>query len=49
LRDWRSRRWAKEVRASVCALRENLREQITSQLDEVYINGSMEHRLPGSI
>src|SRR5215468_2354735 len=26
------------------ALRENLREQITSQLDEVYINGSMEHR-----
>ena len=31
------------------ALRENLREQITSQLDEVYINGSMEHRLPGSL
>jgi cysteine desulfurase len=31
------------------ALRESLREQITSQLDEVYINGSIEHRLPGSI
>jgi cysteine desulfurase len=31
------------------ALRESLREQITSQLDEVYINGSMEHRLPGSL
>ena len=31
------------------ALRENLREQIASQLDEVYINGSMEHRLPGSL
>jgi cysteine desulfurase len=31
------------------ALRENLRQQITSQLDEVYINGSMEHRLPGSL
>jgi cysteine desulfurase len=31
------------------AMRENLREQITSQLDEVYINGSMEHRLPGSL
>jgi cysteine desulfurase len=31
------------------ALRESLREQITSQLDEVYVNGSMEHRLPGSI
>ena len=31
------------------AMRESLREQITSQLDEVYINGSMEHRLPGSL
>ena len=31
------------------AMRENLREQITSQLDEVYINGSMERRLPGSL
>jgi cysteine desulfurase len=31
------------------ALRENLREQITSKLDEVYVNGSMEHRLPGSL
>ena len=30
-------------------LRESLREQITSNLDEVYINGSMEHRLPGSL
>jgi cysteine desulfurase len=31
------------------ALRESLREQIMGQLDEVYINGSMEHRLPGSL
>jgi len=31
------------------ALRESLREQIFSQLDEVFINGSMEHRLPGSL
>jgi len=31
------------------ALRESLREQIMSQLDEVYVNGSMEHRLPGSL
>ncbi len=31
------------------AMRESLREQIYSQLDEVYINGSMEHRLPGSL
>jgi cysteine desulfurase len=38
-----------EESARLFALRENLREQITSQLDEVYINGSMEHRLPGSI
>jgi cysteine desulfurase len=30
-------------------LRESLRQQITSRLDEVYINGSMEHRLPGSL
>jgi cysteine desulfurase len=35
--------------ARLLAMRESLREQITSQLDEVYINGSMEHRLPGSI
>jgi len=31
------------------ALRESLREQIMSKLDECYINGSMEHRLPGSL
>ncbi|MDR3764192.1 MAG: IscS subfamily cysteine desulfurase [Acidobacteriota bacterium] len=31
------------------ALRESLREQICGQLDEVYINGNMEHRLPGSL
>ncbi len=30
-------------------LRESLRQQIMSQLDEVYVNGSMEHRLPGSV
>ena len=38
-----------EESGRLLALRESLREQITSQLDEVYINGSMEHRLPGSI
>ncbi|MEM9489947.1 MAG: IscS subfamily cysteine desulfurase [Myxococcota bacterium] len=31
------------------ALRERLYRGITSQLDEVYVNGSLEHRLPGSI
>jgi cysteine desulfurase len=31
------------------ALRERLRERIMAGLDEVYINGSMEHRLPGNL
>lgn len=30
-------------------LRERLRSRIMSQLDEVYINGSVEHRLPGNL
>jgi cysteine desulfurase len=30
-------------------LRDNLKEQIMSQLDEVYINGSWEHRLPNNL
>jgi cysteine desulfurase len=36
-----------DVRLS--ALRDSLRDQIMSQLDEVYINGSVEHRLPGNL
>src|SRR5215472_8703490 len=35
--------------ASLVALRERLRTRIMSQLDEVYINGSVEHRLPGNL
>ena len=31
------------------ALRERLKTAIMGQLDEVYINGSMEHRLPGNL
>ncbi|HEX7663002.1 MAG TPA: IscS subfamily cysteine desulfurase, partial [Polyangiaceae bacterium] len=31
------------------ALRERLREKIQSQMDEVYLNGSLEHRLPGNL
>ncbi len=31
------------------ALRERLRSRIMSRLDEVYINGSIEHRLPGNL
>jgi len=38
---------AEAVRLS--ALRERLRAAIMKQLDEVYINGSMEHRLPGNL
>jgi cysteine desulfurase len=30
-------------------LRDSLKDQIFSELDEVYVNGSMEHRLPGNI
>src|SRR5271170_6394886 len=33
----------------VAALRDRLRERIMGKLDEVYVNGSMEHRLPGNI
>src|SRR5215831_2286831 len=33
----------------MAGLRNRLRDRITSKLDEVYINGSMEHRLPGSL
>jgi cysteine desulfurase len=35
--------------ARMLALRERLRGRIMSQLDEVYVNGSSEHRLPGSL
>jgi cysteine desulfurase len=35
--------------ARLGALRDRLRNRITSRLDEVYINGSMEHRLPGNL
>jgi cysteine desulfurase len=31
------------------ALRERLRERLMGQLEECYVNGSMEHRLPGNL
>ena len=31
------------------ALRDRLRDKLSSQLDETFINGSMEHRLPGNL
>jgi cysteine desulfurase len=38
-----------EESTRLLALRESVREQIFAGLDEVYINGSMEHRLPGNL
>ncbi len=35
--------------AYLMGLRERLREKIMGRLDECYINGSMEHRLPGNL
>jgi cysteine desulfurase len=35
--------------ARLLALRERLRTRIMDRLDEVYVNGSLEHRLPGNI
>jgi cysteine desulfurase len=39
----------KQESATLIALRERLRARIFNQLDEVYVNGSMEHRLPGNM
>ena len=33
----------------MAGMRDRLRDRILSNLDEVYINGSMEHRLPGNL
>ncbi len=35
--------------ARLTKMRDGLREQIFSELDEVYVNGSLEHRLPGNM
>jgi cysteine desulfurase len=35
--------------AHLAALRDRLRDRIMGRLDETYINGSMEHRLPGNL
>ena len=39
----------KAENARLLALRERLRSSIMARLDEVYVNGSMEHRLPGNL
>ena len=40
--------WVEEVK-TVAALRDRLMHKIMSSLDEVYVNGSMEHRLPNNL
>jgi len=40
--------WREEA-ARVLALRERLRARIMDNLEEVYVNGSLEHRLPGNL
>jgi len=39
----------KEEGVRLLALRERLRKYIQSHLEEVYVNGSLEHRLPGNL
>lgn len=39
----------REESAKVLALRERLRAKLMHELDEVYLNGSLEHRLPGNL
>jgi cysteine desulfurase len=39
----------KQETAWLIGLRERLRSRIFAELDEVYVNGSMEHRLPGNM
>lgn len=38
-----------EESSRAAGLRNRLRDQITSELEEVYVNGSVEHRLPGNL
>jgi len=42
-------REGKEESAKLVVLRERLRKRIMDKLEEVYINGSIEHRLPGNL
>jgi cysteine desulfurase len=39
----------KQDNARILGMRERLRTKLMSALDEVYVNGSMEHRLPGNL
>jgi cysteine desulfurase len=39
----------REESSKLLALRERLRAKLMNELDEVYLNGSLEHRLPGNL
>jgi cysteine desulfurase len=39
----------KEESAKILKLRERLRDKLMTSLEEVYLNGSFEHRLPGNL
>jgi cysteine desulfurase len=38
-----------EENVKMARLRDSLKQQLFAELDEIYINGSMEHRLPGNL
>ena len=40
---------AEEAKKTGSRLRDRLKTRIMGQLDEVYVNGSLEHRLPGNL
>jgi cysteine desulfurase len=42
-------REGKEEAVRISSLRDRLSKRITGKLDEVYLNGSLEHRLPGNL
>jgi len=44
-----ARRELAEEAVRLAALRDRLRAKLEAALDEVYVNGSLEHRLPGSL
>ena len=38
-----------EESATLARMRDSLKQQLFAELDEIYVNGSMEHRLPGNL
>ncbi len=48
VRDLPAARWRRNPRGCA-ALRDRLKDKLEAELDEVYINGTMEHRLPNNL